>query len=120
MRLISSSRIDFRRGERAELRDELARGRVDHLKADDLCGLEIGSPLDAGELRVADGGQDDAKKRLADARNAAQQQIPGVDRVLLLLVVGRRNLRQQNDIGQRLLGFVADERLVRLADDGLV
>ena len=66
---------DFGRGERPELGDELAGGRVDHLKADDLGGLQVGAPLEAGELRVADGGEDDAEERLADARHAAQQQI---------------------------------------------
>ena len=110
----------FGRGERPELGDELARRRVDHLKADDLGRLQVGASLDARELRVADGGEDDAKERLAHARNAAQQQVAGVDLPFLILVVGRRDFRQQNDVGQRLFGLVANERLARLGDDRLV
>ena len=109
-----------RRRERTELGDELAGRRIDHLEADDLGRLQVGAALDARELRVADGGEDDAEERLADAGHAAQQQVAGVDLPLLVLVVGRRNLRQQHDVGERLLGVVADERLAGLGDDGVV
>ena len=117
MRLISSSRITSARGERAELGHQLAGGGVDHLEADHLGGLQVGAPLQAHELRVADRGQDDAEERLADAGHAAKQQVAGVDLALLLLVVGRRNLRQQHDVGERLGGLVADEGLAAFGDD---
>ena len=111
---------DFRRRERTELGHELAGRRVDHLEADDLGRLQIGASLDARELRVADRREDDAEKRLADAGHAAQQQVAGVDLPLLVLVVGRRNLRQQHDVGERLFGVVADERVAGFGDDRLV
>ena len=120
MRLISSSRMTSAGGQRAELGDELAGRRVDHLEADDLGRLQVGAALDARELRAADRGEDDAEKRLADARDAAQQQVAGVDLALLVLVVRRRNFRQQHDVGERLLGLVADERVAGLGDDGFV
>ena len=41
---------DFGRGQRPELGDELAGGRVDHLEADHLGRLQVGAALDAGEL----------------------------------------------------------------------
>ena len=59
---------DFGRRQRAELGDERAGRRVDHLEPDDLGGLQVGAALNARELRVADGRDDDAEKRLADAR----------------------------------------------------
>ena len=89
-------------GQRTELGDELAGGRVDHLEADDLGGLQVGAALDARELGVADRRENDAEEGLADAGHAAQQQVAGVDLPLLLLVVGGRNLRQQHDVGERL------------------
>ena len=46
--------------------------------------------------------------------------LPGVDLPFLVLVVGRRNLRQQHDVGERLFRFVADERFARLGDDRFV
>ena len=58
----------FRRRHRPELGDQLAGRRVDHLKADDFGRLQVGAALDARELGVADRGEDDAEKRLADAR----------------------------------------------------
>jgi len=97
-----------------------ARRRVDHLETDHLGGLQVGASLKAGELRVADGGDDDAEKGLAHARNAAEQQVAGIDLPFLVLVVGRRNLRQQHDIGERLLGLVADQGLAGLGDDRVV
>ena len=111
---------DFGRRQRPELGRQLAGGRVDHLEADDFGRLQVGAALDARELRVADGGEDDAEKRLPDARDAAQEQVAGVDLALLLLVVGRRDFRQQHDVGERLGGVVADERLAALGDDRLV
>ena len=50
----------------------------------------------------------------------AQQQVAGVDLTLFLLVVGGRNLRQQDDVGEDLGLLVADERLAAFGDDGFV
>src|SRR5688572_31487876 len=50
---------------------------------------EIGTALDARELRVADCGKDDAEERFADAGHAAQQQVAGVDLAVGSLVIGR-------------------------------
>ena len=111
---------DFGRRQRAELGDELAGRRVDHLEADDFGRLQVGAALEARELGVADRGEDDAEERLADARHAAQQQVAGVDLPLFVLVVGGRNFRQQHDVGERLRGVVADERLAAFGDDGVV
>ena len=111
---------DFGRGQRAELGDERAGRRVDHLEADDLGRLQVGAALDARELRVADRREDHAEERLADAGHAAQQQVAGVDLALLVLVVGRRNLRQQHDVGERLRRLVADERLAAFRNDRVV
>ena len=108
------------RRQRPELGDQLAGRRVDHLEADDFGRLQVGAALDARELGVADGGEDDAEERLADAGHAAQQQVAGVDLALLLLVVRGRNLRQQHDVGERLGRVVADERLAAFGDDRLV
>ena len=108
---------DLARGERTELGHELAGGRVDHLKADDLGRLQVGAALEAGELRVADRGQDDAEKRLPDARDAAQQQVAGIDLPLLILVIRGRNLREQDNVRERLLGVVADQGIARFRDD---
>ena len=111
---------DFGRRQRTELGDERAGRRVDHLEADDFGRLQVGAALDARELGVADRGEDDAEERLADAGHAAQQQVAGVDLPLLVLVVGGRNLRQQDDVGERLRGVVTDERLAAFGDDGVV
>jgi hypothetical protein len=111
---------DFRRREGAELSDERARRGVDHLKADDLGRLQVGTALDARKLRVADGGDDDAEKCLADARHTAQKQVARVHLALLVLVVRRRNFRHQHDVGERLLPFISDERLAGFGDDGFV
>src|SRR5438876_17213 len=81
------------------------------LKSDDLGRLEIGASLQTRELRVADRGEDDAEERLADTGNAAQQQVARVHLPLFVLVVGGRNLRQQDDVGERLRRLVSDERL---------
>jgi hypothetical protein len=111
---------DFSRGERAELGDEGARCGVNHLEADDFGRLQVGASLDAGKLRVADRRDDDAEKRFADAGHAAQEKVAGVDLPLLVLVVGRRNLRHEDDVGERLFRLVSDERLAGFGDDGLV
>ena len=111
---------DFRGRERAELRRERPRGGVDHLKPDDLGGLQVGAPLKPRKLRVADRGDDHAEERLADTRHPSQQQVAGVHLSLLVLVVRRRNLRHQHDIGERLLPFVSDQGLAGLGDDGVV
>ena len=111
---------DFRRRQRPELGDERAGRRVDHLKADHFGRLEIGASLEPGELRVADRREDDAEERLADAGHAPQQQVAGVDLPLLALVVGRRDFRQEHDVGQRLRRVVSDERLAAFGDDGFV
>ena len=108
---------DFRRRERTELGLERAGHRVDHLEADDFGGLQVGPALKPDELGVADGREDDAEERLADARHAPQQQVPGVDLPRLGLVVGRRNFREQDDVGERLRGVVADEGLAGLGKD---
>ena len=110
----------FGRGERAELGHQLAGRRVDHLEADDFGRLHVGASLQADELRVADRREDDAEERLADAGHAAQQQVAGVDLPVLLLVVRRGNLRQQHDVGERLGGVVADQRLAAFGDDRVV
>jgi hypothetical protein len=75
MRLISSSRMTSAEASGPNSVIDLAGGGVDHLEADDLGGLQVGAPLDAGELRVADGGEDHAEEGLAHARHAAQQQV---------------------------------------------
>ena len=111
---------DFCRGHRPEFGDQGAGGRVDHLEADHFGRLQVGAPLEAGELGVADGGEDDAEERLADARYAAQEQVAGVHLTLLPLVVGGRDFRQQHDVGERFGGVVADQRLAAFRDDGLV
>ena len=111
---------DFGRRQRAELGDERAGRRVDHLKADHFGRLQVGAALEARELRVADRRQDDAEERLADAGHAAQQQVAGVDLPLLALVVGGRDFREQHDVGQRLGRVVPDERLAAFGDDGVV
>ena len=110
----------FGRRHRTELGDQLAGRRIDHLEADHLGRLQVGAALEARELGVADRREDHAEERLADARHAAQQQVAGVDLPLLALVVGGRNFRQQHDVGERLGGVVADERLAALGDDGVV
>ncbi len=93
---------DLGLGQRPELGDQLAGGRVDHLEADDFGRLQVGAALQARELRVADGREDDAEERLADAGHAAQQQVAGADLALFLLVVGRGNFGQQDDVGELL------------------
>jgi hypothetical protein len=110
----------FRRSERTELGHELAGRRVDHLKPDDLRRLQIGAALNTRELGAADRGEDDAEECLADAGYAAQQQVAGVDLPLLVLVVRRRNLGEEHDIGQRLFRLIADESVARFGDDRLV
>jgi hypothetical protein len=110
----------FGRRERTELGHELAGRRVDHLKADDLGGLQIRAALQTRERRVADGGEDHAEERLADPGTPRSSRLPAVDLSLFVLVVGGRNLRQQHDVGERLLGVVADERVPRFGHDGLV
>ena len=111
---------DLGLGERAELGDQLAGGRIDHLEADDLGRLQVGAALQARKLRVADGGEDHAEKRLADARHAAQQQVAGADLALFLLVVGRRNFREQDDVGELFRAVVTDEGLGAFREDRLV
>ncbi len=111
---------DFGRGQRAELGDELAGGRVDHLEADHLGRLQVGAALDAGELGVRDGRQDHAEESLAYARDAPDEQVAGVDLPVLLLVVGGRDLRQQHDVGQGLGRFVADQGLAPFGQDGMM
>ena len=111
---------DFGRRERSELGDQRAGRRVDHLEPDDFGRLQIGAPLEPRELRVADRGEDHAEEGLADAGDAAQQQVAGVDLPLFLLVVGRRDFREQDDIGERLRRLVADERLAAFGDDRFV
>src|SRR6185369_13340621 len=69
---------DFGRGHRAELGDELPGGRVEHLEPYYRGGLEVGAALDAREAGVADRGEDDPEKRVADARHTAVQQVAGV------------------------------------------
>ena len=108
---------DFRRGERAELGDERAGCRIDHLEADDFGGLQVGAALKPGKFRVADSREDHAEEGLANARYAAQQEIPGIDLSLPLSIVGRWNLGQEDDVRQRLLGPVSDQRLVGLGHD---
>ena len=70
---------DLRRRQRSELGDEGAGGRIDHLKADDFGGLQVGAPLNTGEFRCTDGGENHAEECLADAGNAAQQQVARID-----------------------------------------
>ncbi len=111
---------DFGRRHRPELGDQLAGRRVDHLEADHFGRLQVGAPLEAREFGVADGGEDDAEERLADARHAAQQQVAGVHLTLFALVVGGRNFRHQDDVGEGLGGVVADECFATFFDDGLV
>ena len=106
--------------QRTELGHHLAGRRVDHLEADDFGRLQVGAALDARELRVADRGENDAEERLADAGHAAQEQVAGVDLPLLLLVVRRRDLRHQHDVGEGLGRVVADERFPAFGDDRLV
>ncbi len=120
MRLISSSRMTSAEASGPELGDERAGRRVDHLKADDFGRLEIGASLETRELGVADGREDHAEECLPDAGHAAQQQVARVDLPLLLLVVRRRDFRQQDDIGERLGGLVADQGLAALGDDRVV
>jgi hypothetical protein len=108
------------RGERSELGHQLAGRRVDHLKADDFGRLQVGAALQTHELRVADRGEDDAEERLADAGDAAQQEVAGVDLAVLLLVVGRRNFRQEDHVGERFRRIVADERLAAFGDNHVV
>ena len=60
------------------------------------------------------------KNVLPTPGHAAQQQVAGVDLPLLVLVVGGRDLRQQDDVGERLRRVVADERLAAFGDDGVV
>jgi hypothetical protein len=111
---------DFRLGQRADLGGQLAGRRVDHLEADHLGRLQVGASLDARELGVADGRQDHAEERLAHARHAAQQQVAGVDLPLFFLVVGRRDLRQQHEIGQDFGLGVTDEGLAAFRENGFV
>ena len=111
---------DFRRRERAELGDELAGRRVDHLESDHFGRLQVGAALEPRELRAADRGEDDAEEGLADARHAAQEQISGVHLTLVVLVVGGRNFGQQHDVGEGFLGFVADQRVAGLGNDRFV
>ena len=106
--------------QRAELGEELAGRGVDHLEPDDLGRLHVGPALDAGELRVADRRQDDAEEGLADAGDAPQQQVAGVDLALLLLVVGRGNFGEENDVRQDLGEVVSHQGLGALREDGLV
>jgi hypothetical protein len=111
---------DFGGRERAELRHQLAGGRVDHLEPDDLGRLQVGAPLQPHELRIADRRQDDAEKRLTDAGHAAQEQVAGVHLALLLLVVRGWDLRHQDDVGERFRSVVANERFPAFGDDLLV
>ena len=111
---------DFGRGQRPELGDQLAGRRVDHLKADDFGRLQVGPALDPGELGVADGGENHAEEGLADARNAPQEQVAGVHLPVLLLVVGRRNFREQDDVGEGFCRVVADKGLAALGNDGFM
>ena len=93
---------------------------IDHLEADDFGRLQVGAALDARELRAADRGQDHAEEGLADTRHAPQQQVAGVHLAALLGVVAGRDLGQQDDVRERFLGVVADERFASLGHDGLV
>src|SRR5262249_53684241 len=111
---------DLCRGQRTEFRDELARRRIDHLKTDDFCRLQVRTSLETRELRVTDRGQNDAEERLSHARHAAQQEVAGVDLTLLVLVVSRRNLREQDDVCERFGGVVTDERLAAFFNNGVV
>ena len=111
---------DFGRGQRPELGDQLAAGRVDHLEADHFGRLEVGPALDAGEPRVGDRRQDHAEERLADPRYAPNQQVAGVDLPVFLLVVGGRNLRQQDDVGEGLRRLVAHQGFGPFGEDGVV
>src|SRR3989339_688765 len=106
--------------ERSELGDELAGPRVDHLEADNLGRLKVGASLQPRELRVANRREDDAEEGLPDARDAAEQQVARVDLAMLVFVVGRRNLRQQDDIGQSLGGLVPDECFAAFGHDGVM
>src|SRR5262245_42150233 len=76
--------------------------------------------LQARELGVADRRQDDAEERLADARHPAEEQVARVDLSLLVLVVRGRDLGKKDHVGERLFGFVADEGIAGLGDDGAV
>ena len=107
----------FGRRQRPELGLERAGRRVDHLEADDFGRLQIGAALQPRELGVADGREDDAEERLADAGHAAQQEVAGVDLPLFGFVVGGRNLGEQDDVGDGLGGVVADQRLAALGED---
>ena len=60
------------------------------------------------------------KKVLPTPGTPRKQQVAGVDLPLLVLVVGRRNLGEQDDVRERLGGVVTDERLAAFRDDGLV
>ena len=107
----------FGGGERTELGHQLAGGGVDHLEADHFGRLQVGASLQPHEFGIADRGQDDAEKRLADAGNAAEQQVARIHLALLLLVVRRRDLRHQDHVGQRLGGVVADQGLAAFGHD---
>ena len=118
MRLISSSRITSADAIGPNSVTSCAGRRIDHLEADDFGRLQVGAPLDARELGVADRREDHAEERLADAGHAAQQQVAGVDLPLAPLVVGGRDFREQDDVGDGLRGVVADERLAAFGEDG--
>ena len=77
MRLISSSRITSAEaiGPNSVT---MAGGRVDHLEADHLGGLEVGAALDSREAGVADRREDHAEEGLADAGNTPQEEVAGV------------------------------------------
>ena len=68
----------FRRRERPELGDQLAGGGIYHLEPDYFSRLQVGSPLQPGELCVADGRQDDPEECLADTE-PRQQQVARID-----------------------------------------
>ena len=90
------------------------------LAPDDLRRLQVCPSLETRELGVGNRRQDDSEERLADTRNAAEQQVAGVDLPLLVLVVRRRDLREQDDVRQRLFRVVPDECIPRFGHDGLV
>jgi hypothetical protein len=104
----------------AGLGDELAGGRVDHLEPDDFGGLQVGPALQPREFGVADGRQNHPEEGFTDTGHPAQQQVAGVDLTVLVLVVGGRNLREEHDVGERLLGCVPDQGVAGFCDDGVV
>jgi hypothetical protein len=82
--------------------------------------LQVGAPLDAGELRVGDCRQDHPEERLADPGHASDEQVARIHLPVLFLVVGRRDLGEQHDVGEGLRGFVADQGLAAFGQHGVV